>query len=375
MDVSLQPHYPIMGGGGYPQYPLRELYENSDRVVVATVGETVKLKDLQYGSELKKTLNVSSTLKGDGHKSTIAIHESVSGIDGGRLRTGDQVLVFLNRRETGKGEKESYEIKGYDSGVKKLSAADLQSYLQHIDDLKTILDAEKPDRDAIIEWLVRCVEDPATRYEGALELSAHANEYRYRQEREKAKQEQADEQNAKSEEMIEENVEIIRFLPTGVTNQIRQEDNLITLLTDQQKERLMAVLLRAEEIKDAEFALIDIVKDWHDKRLLPFLIARLRNDELIPSLGAIGIMQDIAEILPDNDDLYKALENYAEHTTYEDLETAVKQEAEDQESPETDDEDNSRRQKKTPLEAIQERSAMVKEFLKLVEKKLAKEAQ
>src|SRR5262249_49745754 len=59
IDVDLQPEKVTMGLIGVSLQPLRTLYENSDRIVIATIADA---------SKVRTTLNVSSTIKGEGHK-------------------------------------------------------------------------------------------------------------------------------------------------------------------------------------------------------------------------------------------------------------------------------------------------------------------
>jgi hypothetical protein len=81
---------------------------------------------------------------------------------------GKTVLAFLAWDDKRKG----YIAPGLSYASKALEADDLKLYLERIGELSQIPEekrAEKPS-DETVDWLVRCIEHPSTRWEGAYEF-------------------------------------------------------------------------------------------------------------------------------------------------------------------------------------------------------------
>ncbi|HEV2764564.1 MAG TPA: hypothetical protein VGV38_16415, partial [Pyrinomonadaceae bacterium] len=150
--------------------PLRALYTTSERVVVASVGATVVVKKEEGGYEHVRTLlNVSETLKGDAEEYASYLHRRVwPSAEGGEedpFKFGNTLLLFLIPNQEG-----GYVVADLLRGVKHLPESDLRVYVKRVKELDAILRQEKPDEADIVEWLVRCAEEKATRWEGAYEL-------------------------------------------------------------------------------------------------------------------------------------------------------------------------------------------------------------
>jgi len=255
LDVGMARLIQIMGAIGRPAQPLRTLYTESDRVVVAEVGKST---NGERKDEIKTLLNVSQTIKGDGHKPVIAIYRW--SYNGDRLIEGQTVLAFMQRRGDGGGANDRYDLIDGETSAKHLSLSDLDTYLQRIQELKEITGKNDTSPSDIVEWLVRCAEDPVTRREGALELYVSALLEQYEQEQVETEQGEV--------------------LNSPRRRARRQDQRLAALLTTEQKQRLMNSLLKSEGLGGVgDFELLELVRRWNDPRLLPFLLSRLHRFE------------------------------------------------------------------------------------------------
>lgn len=155
--------------------PLRVLYLSSERVVVARAGEPVPVEGAEVQVARKTPFEVTESLKGDGGEKQLYVYhynwnDSADGPT--NFRRGDTRLLFLRRGEDEK--QDGYYVTDARYGAKKLSEADLKVYLKRIEELQWVMRTGKPDPDELLEWLVRCAEEPATRWEGAYELAMSA---------------------------------------------------------------------------------------------------------------------------------------------------------------------------------------------------------
>lgn len=85
-----------------------------------------------------------------------------------RFEHGEEVLAFLRRARDGNG----YTTVALDYGAKHLSEAKTRAYTERIaewSELTRVYQAAIPTN-AVVEWLVKCVENPATMHEGATDL-------------------------------------------------------------------------------------------------------------------------------------------------------------------------------------------------------------
>ncbi len=342
-----------------PMQTLRLLYTQSDLIVTVRPGKSVPVKKRDDDSLMKTALDVSATIKGERKRSTVYVYHWGWGEDkkfpGGHT-AGDKLLVFLKRSEENKG----YEMIDPFYGAKQLPDQDLRIYLKRIEELAAI---DQQDTPSIVEWLVRCAEQPATRWEGAYELALSAEQL-----------------NEDTEDIDEDQIEVVdpteekTDKPAATPN---SDNNFSALLTCQQKARLKSALFKTAELKEDDLQLVQLVKHWKDKQLVPYLVTQLRHIEANPPRFAQEIIMVIADLL--NDEEITALaDDYSANVSYEDSD---QEESEEQEADALKTSDD----KSEPVEgevvkinkpdsaiAKQKRSAMVNKFLAAVEKQLAK---
>ncbi|MEO7672940.1 MAG: hypothetical protein ABIU09_02545 [Pyrinomonadaceae bacterium] len=307
---------------------LLSLYQNSDAIYIATFdkkadGEITEDTPDYTALGIKKHFSISSTLKGESRKffvlddneyrykntvpATGEVEEGAEAEDpesSVELKPGDTLLLFLKNGD----EKDAPTLTDYRDGTKKLSMDRIGIYESRIKELNSIFSAKKVDEAKIVEWLVRCAEDPVTRWEGTFELLSSfqnvewleqaAEQRKARIERGEPVEEGPAESETPDEDGEEEdsgkNVDTSRFA---------------NLLDANQKQTLANILLNRESppANDKEETaiagddeLIELVKRFGDPRLVGFLIEQVRASTDEPD--AVGqTMKTIAEILGDKE--------------------------------------------------------------------------
>jgi hypothetical protein len=286
-----------MGCPPPPPMPLRALYNQSVRIVVARVGASKMIRTDDEYLVVRTALHVSSTIKGKDDQTVIFWEHYVWNEDpvvSPDYSSGDTVLVFLTRLED-EGE---YTILDQTYGIKRLADAALKVYLQRISEPAKIIEGSKPDASDLVEWLVRCAEEPATRWEGAYELDLSASMLFD----DSANSEQDEETPDDGEESGEDQSETHAAEPVQEP-EVDEEQNLLSafaaLVTESQRSRLVDALINAANIEEGDLDLMSLVSHWNDPRLVPFLVSQLRNKVDSPPYVAQQMMEIVAEALGD----------------------------------------------------------------------------
>ena len=368
-----------------PPNPLRMLYRESERIVVARAGETVKLKDAERENERRTIFQVTESLKGDPGEKSLQVYHWVWDEDpnfAGNFRKGDLRLLFLKSTEA--EETCGYRIFDMRYGVKKLSDEDLKIYIKRIEELTWIARQDPPDQKEILEWLVRCAEEPATRWEGAYELRVSAS-LAYPETEEESEdvgeatnagdESHADENGEaqSSDEQVEVQTEEVAASPSveGEVVEIPDVSNmeiygadvdaaLINLLTDEQKARLSKALFDSKKLGEGELALFEVVGRWPDARLVPFLVKHLHEVENEPPYEAEQMMHALARTIGDKR-LVDLAQKYSEDAIY-------------YESEDTEEEGTTQAEAKDreliKLTPAQKRARLLRAFLAAVDESL-----
>jgi hypothetical protein len=306
---------------------------------------------------LKSRLLVSETLKGEADSKGVFLYHWVwnGGAQLDQIKPGQKLLLFLDRLDKSDG----YQISYAEYALKTPTDSELKVYRQRIAEMSVIMRQNPPDTGDLVEWLVRCAEDPATRWEGAYEL---ANTVRYADEDGKASPNASGETQdnvtatttavatapsaANTVESTPEQVDIVvtDAQPVIVTDaQIRElplfrlRSNVISnaRLTVEQKNRLLDALYNSQSVDYGEFILLDWTKDWDDARLVPFLLSQLHRIKDNPDYYAEQMMSLLAAKVGDNE-LVKLAEEYSVKARYTDevaeAETAPEENAESADS-------------------------------------------
>src|SRR5204863_4131472 len=109
---------------------------------------------------------------------------------------------------------------------------------------------QKNNHAELLEWLIRCAEHQATRFEGAQELADSAARI-------------SDGKGSASEAKTIANVQTVS---ADLENSSGDLKNIAALLTKKQKERLMNALFSTQELNSHDEELIRLARIWEDER-------------------------------------------------------------------------------------------------------------
>lgn len=355
-----------------PPQPLRTLYKASERVVVARVGAKEVLNVQDELASVRIALHVAENVKGtpaevlhlyqaelvmseaeeaekekeekEEEKEKVVSLSSGRGVP--RLKRGERYLFFLDPREKGEG----YEVDDENYGIKELSDEALKVYLERLKELADITRREPEDKVAVVEWLVRCAEHPATRWEGAYELVGSAEAAAGGDEAEASTteaeaeaEEPAEEENGPSEEAAaeaeaaeadaqaapEQEPAAARPAPDSAAEEARgtgrrsldddrhtpPDPELAPLLNAAQKRRLADAFFAAPDPVEGDDELMQLVKDFGDPRFPGFLLARLRRfEERAPLEAELWLRTLVASLK--NEQLVELADAYAQEAPY-----------------------------------------------------------
>src|SRR5262245_34175612 len=350
-------------GGGHPQ-SLFDLYRQSDLVAIARVGRSTVVETEDGAMQVKTALHITSQFKGEGRQQVIPLYHWVDDSNPTEFKQGDRLLVLLQRRESEEGERlDGYDATGWGNGVKKFDDGVLAVYRQRMEELTAIVQRGNPDPAELVEWLVRCVEDPVTRLEGVRKLSDSLSLLESQREREN----EAVSQSVEAEEAAGQSEDEEEEANEQSDNDNEAEDmesaQLAAALTEGHKIRLANTLFSIAELSEDDMELAGLVQKWGDERLAPYLISQLRRVADDAPGYAESLIQMIAWVIND-EDLERLTNDYGDAAL-----AAIINRSENVDGSDRQDSTRNQRQDLMTLAAIK-RSVMLKDFLKLAEYKI-----
>ena len=158
--------------------PLRRLVEEAQFIVAGKViapdspshGRSITTKNPRRVVLEDVLLVIEDVAKGKLDEEEIPISSNFNVICPAPARyvLGTHVLAFLDRTKEG-----GYSTHALTYGAKELDEAAMKTYLVRVKEQLAILaiEDESARRQAQVEWLVKCCEDAATRWEGAFDLA------------------------------------------------------------------------------------------------------------------------------------------------------------------------------------------------------------
>jgi hypothetical protein len=237
----------VLTPGHCPAFPiqpvtLRQLIENSDLIVFAKVEAAPAKPDKKdvilvwRHRQSPARLRPISVLKGTAPTGLIEVHFDPNLVcpSPPSFPEGSNVMAFLQRNVGSNG----FHTVSLSYGAVSVSPEEARAYTSHIEDYLSITreaDGEGKSRH-VTEWLVKCVEDPVTRWEGAADLCGR------------------------------------QWLSTQ-----RRKSEFADYLTGPQIARLSNVLFNAKFVGSGELALMDIFKTTAKPQLVKFVIRYLRT--------------------------------------------------------------------------------------------------
>lgn len=153
-----------------------------------------------------------------------------------RYKTGSEVVVFLD-----KGENGMFKTHALSYGAREVTSGDIAVYRDRIREMQQILSIKDTDQQFIetTEWLVKCAEHEATRWDGVYELSPESDFMSY---------------YARSE-----------------------QPPFKYMLTYEQKQRLKNALLATTEVGYSDFGLVDLVYLGNEESVGRYLLNGLKK--------------------------------------------------------------------------------------------------
>jgi hypothetical protein len=276
---------------------LLDLYRQSDAIFEARFDKTregnVVREDADYSVvRINKLFDVYSTLKGSHSKflvltedeyryaqtqspnylvAALRANEEVENTYG--LRSGDSVLLFLKYGKDGK----TLELTDDEEGLKKLSPDELSVYEKRIHELGALLSSESVSATAIVDWMMRCAEEPATRWEATFELVKGFERLDWQR-----KQKQAAEDNDAEKRGLIAVDQPDFFDSTTFAQSLtdEQKHKLADILLDRSPQQITASGESTKTMVRGDRELIDLVKHWGDPRLAGFLLDELKTRDL-----------------------------------------------------------------------------------------------
>jgi hypothetical protein len=268
MAVSAASYGPV----GFPK-TLLSLFQESDVIAVAKFAKTEHGRAVREDSEFailktKRLFDVSYVLKGE-HSKFFAVEdeEFVSKYapaptvpeelidDEFHITAGDTVLIFIRKGDDGK----TLEFVNADDSVKKLNSRDLAVYESRIAELRSLYENGQPEPSRLLEWLIACTQDTATRWEGAFEMITSFERAEYQ---------------AKQPAIELKNVSVAPQFDRAVFARI---------LTEEQRMQLANILLTpSPSAKNpavrGDNELMELIAKWGDPRLPAYLVEQIKND-------------------------------------------------------------------------------------------------
>jgi len=253
-----------------PPVPLRMLTEQSQVIVVGRIissEETV----LPYYTGLKAELEVHQVLQGVVKKNIISIYMNfwVEQQMKDKVTDVGRILAFLNVHDE---VPDIYFPSSYQNGYKILDEAGISAYRQRIKELQGInaIKDEKRRDHLTVNWLINCASNGYTYWEGAYDLSPYGGFLQY--------------YDYESEELA------TRFV-----------------LSDMQKQRIRAIVLKQSKLSYLELGLITTIVNGPDPELLRHMIQTLKATDHENLYTQQQLMRQIATMM-ERDDLQEPLD-------------------------------------------------------------------
>ncbi len=344
-----------------PPATLLNLYRDSELIAIVTVGKSKVAKTEEGAKQIRTELQISSILKGDTQQRTVPLYNWVSEHEKEELKPGDRLLVFLDQRRSEDDKPiDGFEANDWSRSIRKLNDAELGTYRLRIEELNSILAIEQPNQLELVEWLVRCIEERATRWDGVFDL-----------EREMNRPDNLDEETDEDEKTEQPHQSVAAEIAQEVeaskskdaeesTPEEEVSNNLYSLMTKEQKARVSNVLFSIDELSGEDLQLVNLVKAWDSQRLVPYLAAQLQKIAAEAPPMAEELVSTLAELLDDKS-IKDAAAEYNDGIEYD-----------DSEAPADDETAGSKSRPRTVAAqiAISKRSAKLVKFLAIVNQKL-----
>jgi hypothetical protein len=352
--IEQREKFVTMGVMALPPKPLRTLYENSALIVMGRpVGSSIVTRG-EYSNLVKTSVEISQTLKGASRNSTISVYHDERSEAKDPFADGAPILLFLKHRESkGVFKTSAYEPVDSIFATKKLTDSELASYASRIKSLQATLQGERPCRNELGDWLVQTIEDPVTRWEGAADLRWNGSDSIF--------QDCGDSQPATAAESIDAvTAQTERIIGPGPDAPACSVVRIADMLTQQQKNRIVSVVLGLDKISQADEILIQLAAEWKDQRMIPFLLSKLEQMTETPGPAAANLASALSDVL-DDEQITETAGLFEDAASKASRSARLAEEGEDESSEEADDgEPVSVAANQTPSELLRQFISQVK---------------
>jgi hypothetical protein len=192
-------------------------------------------------------------------------------------KPGDTVLLFL------KADGDGFELADEYDGIRKLNAADQAVYVDRIKELVSMFDGGKPDSAVIAAWLVRCAEQPATRWDGTHELMQGLRHLDWREEK-----------DADGYQRIDPSVAFSH----GAEAANALSDDLKNALTQILVNSRNSMTARSTELSEGDRELIALVRRWDPKTAARCIMGQLKS-RAFSDVENAGMMSKVSALIDD----------------------------------------------------------------------------
>ncbi len=276
------------------------------------------------------------------------------------VEPGDTVLLFLKKGTEGK----AFEAVDYRDAIRLVKREDVGTYEARINELSVIFNSAG-DRDvAIVEWLVKSIDDPVTRWDGAFELLSgfYSADWEDEQAKEEAAKSEAETEGDGTHEGEEFDIDEWTKIEMEIS---KDRTRYARVLSDGQKQGILNLLLgqmprvaeeggKIKKLSRGDQTLLELVKRWGDNRLASLLL-----DQLVAGAGDTYFKYQMMETISmslSNKELAALLEQFGNELymgDYEVVEDRIEKEGEgetvpvpetDMKAPETVGDEKAKRQ-------------------------------
>ncbi|MFD0863351.1 hypothetical protein ACFQ1M_14145 [Sungkyunkwania multivorans] len=259
--------------------PLRKLIKESEYIVIAKVSEISSVEESDIWASANAHLKISETLQGtiDSEIIQVSFNPGLVCPAPANYPKGKTVIAFLDKDKEG-----GYTTHALSYGTKVVDETGIAIYRARILEMQEIqkIKNKRMRREATLDWLVSCIVEPVTRWEGTYELSPESD-----------------------------------FM--SFYDRSKDDGEIFYLLSKDQQKKIKKALYETEVLEYSDIGLIDMVMTQQDEELDRFLVTKFKamfekNDDSDQIWMAGFFMYRIA-YLKDDSNLEKIAEEFEEY--------------------------------------------------------------
>lgn len=220
------------------------------------------------------------------------------------MTVGNRYLFFFVKDS----ESGDYDLADETTGFRNLDNHDLNIFEKRLAELKTIVETEENQLSAITDWYLKCIEEPATRWDGVMSLSSSFEALEYEDKDERAEREKF---------LIDE--DFSEYAPQIAENLSDSQKNFLSGLVFSSLQQSLS----GDNDEDLYDNLDSIVKKWDKQRLAIFAFGIFQTTDKSDFKKTTAAMRYIYSVVED-DLIWELIDQYGNLENIEvksDLET------------------------------------------------------